>query len=221
MNDRPWRQPYGCETEPGLAGAFIEGSCLLPYKSHMRARVFLAFLLGSLSLLAANIAVPAAAQPRESRDGIQPLDRLLPGIRRDHPGNFYDAEGPTYGPSGNPHYHLKWMTPEGRVIWYDADARSGRVLRSSPGRDSFDSGDRPSVDRYPPYTAEPYDRGYGRARERERNANPPPGFGSGARYGSPYGGWRGGRGDGGGGRGGGDHGGGGRGGGGHGGRGRH
>jgi hypothetical protein len=170
----------------------------------MRARVFLASLLGFLSLLAATVAVPAAAQPREvpneARDGIQPLDRLLPGIRRDHPGNFYDAEGPTYGPSGNPHYHLKWMTPEGRVIWYDADARSGRVLRSSPGRDSFDSGaraydragPRPYVGRYPPYTAEPYDRGYGRERQRERDANPPPGFGPGARYGSPYGGWRGG-----------------------------
>jgi hypothetical protein len=188
----------------------------------MRARVFLTSLLGFLSLLAATIAVPATAQPREgrpyeSRDGIQPLDRLLPGIRRDHPGNFYDAEGPTYGPSGNPHYHLKWMTPEGRVIWYDADARSGRVLRSSPGRDSFDSGDRPPMERarpfagrYPPYTADPYDRGYGRERARERDANPPPGFGPGARYGSPYGGWRGGRGDGGG-----------RGGGGRGGHGRH
>jgi hypothetical protein len=166
----------------------------------MRARAFSALLLGFLSLLAATVTVPAAAQPREgrpyeSRDGIQPLDRLLPGIRRDHPGTFYDAEGPTYGPSGNPHYHLKWMTPEGRVIWYDADARSGRVLRSSPGRDSFDSGDRPDrarpfVGRYPPYTADPYDRGYGRAREQERYANPPPGFGHGPRHGNPYGGWR-------------------------------
>ncbi|HEY4078928.1 MAG TPA: hypothetical protein VGM26_18510 [Rhizomicrobium sp.] len=155
----------------------------------MRARFFLASLLGFLSLLAMTMAVPAAAQPR---DGIQPLDRLLPGIRRDHPGTFYDAEGPTYGP--NPHYHLKWMTPEGRVIWYDADARSGRVLRSSPGRDNFDSGDRaaprPFADRYPPYMAEPYDRGYGRMREQERYANPPPGFGHGPRYGNPYGGWR-------------------------------
>ena len=76
--------------------------------------------------------------PYGDRDGVQPLDRLLPGIRREHPGDFYDAEGPTYGPAGDPHYHLKWMTPDGRVIWYDTDARSGRVLRSSPGRDSFD-----------------------------------------------------------------------------------
>jgi hypothetical protein len=107
----------------------------------MRARVFSAILLGIFALLAA----PAMAQPYGPpppppgyRGGVQPLDRLLPGIRRDHPGNFYDAEGPTYGPEGDPHYHLKWMTPDGRVIWYDTDARSGRVLRSSPGRDSFD-----------------------------------------------------------------------------------
>ena len=129
-------------------------------------------------------------------DGVQPLDRLLPGIRRAHPGEFYDAEGPTYGPSGDAHYHLKWMTPEGRVIWLDADARNGRVLRSSPGRDSFDDNDRfrgprsngarPFVDRYPPYTADPYDSGYGRRRAQERNYGPPPG------YGRPYRNWGGG-----------------------------
>lgn len=75
----------------------------------------------------------ALSQPKDGpyRDGVQPLDRLLPSIRRAHPGEFYDAEGPTYGPSGDAHYHLKWMTPEGRVIWFDADARNGRVLRSS------------------------------------------------------------------------------------------
>ena len=182
-------------------------------------------LLGFLSLLAANIAAPAAAQPREGHDGVQPLDRLLPGIRRSHPGTFYDAEGPTYGPGGNPHYHLKWMTPDGRVIWYDADARSGRILRASPGRDNFDSGERSFGGRYPPYMAEPYDRGYGRMREQERYANPPTGFGAGPRYGNPYGGWRGGYGGGrsdGGGRGdGGGHGDDGGRGGGHGGRGRH
>ena len=91
---------------------------------------------------------PLTARPR---DGVQPLDRLLPGIRRDHPGNFYDAEGPTYGPEGDPHYHLKWMTPDGRVIWYDTDARSGRVLRASPGRDSFDRTGRRRRDYARPY----------------------------------------------------------------------
>src|ERR1700761_9335100 len=98
----------------------------------MRARLFFALLLSLLPLCA-----PAMAQPGPG--GVQPLDRLLPGIRRAHPGNFYDAEGPTYGPQGDPHYHLKWMTPDGRVVWYDTDARNGRVLRTSPGRDSFDT----------------------------------------------------------------------------------
>ena len=110
----------------------------------MRACIFSAVLAG-LCALAFGGAAPAVAQPYGPADrgaygdGVQPLDRLLPGIRRAHPGDFYDAEGPTYGPSGDPHYHLKWMTPDGRVIWYDTDARSGRVLRASPGRDSFDS----------------------------------------------------------------------------------
>jgi hypothetical protein len=105
----------------------------------MRACIFSVIFAGLCALFGA-LAAPAMAQPYgpPDRDGVQPLDRLLPGIRRAHPGDFYDAEGPTYGPSGDPHYHLKWMTPDGRVIWYDTDARSGRVLRSSPGRDSFD-----------------------------------------------------------------------------------
>lgn len=161
----------------------------------MRARLFSAIFLGFLVTLAALAPAPAAAQPGRHRDGIQPLDRLLPGIRRGHPGNFYDAEGPTYGPSGDPHYHLKWMTPDGRVIWYDADARSGRVLRSSPGRDGFDGPGprRPYMDRYPPYTGEPYDRGYGRSRnfgteEYSRPRYDKPGY---ARPGYPGREWRG------------------------------
>src|SRR6185312_15731120 len=101
----------------------------------MRSGIFSALFLAFLTSAAAT---PALAQRNDDRDGIQPLDRLLPEIRRQHPGNFYDAEGPRYGPNGDPHYHLKWMTPDGRVIWFDTDARNGRVLRSSPGRDRFD-----------------------------------------------------------------------------------
>ena len=129
---------------------FIRGSCAKTYKKPMRARIFSAILLGLSALLAAAPIGTAQAQYYgpppgygSPRDGVQPLDRLLPGIRRAHPGDFYDAEGPTYGPQGDPHYHLKWMTPDGRVIWYDTDARNGRVLRSSPGRDNFDSHEAP------------------------------------------------------------------------------
>lgn len=98
-------------------------------RSGLFSALFLAILVGA--------AAPAQAQRTHGQGGVQPLDSLLPEIRRQHPGNFYDAEGPTFGPNGDPHYHLKWMTPNGRVIWLDTDARSGRVLRSSPGRDSF------------------------------------------------------------------------------------
>jgi hypothetical protein len=174
----------------------------------MFARIFFSLFLAVSGLMALAPHGVAEAQPRYDRrgempDGVQPLDRLLPGIRRSHPGEFYDAEGPTYGPTGDPHYHLKWMTPDGRIIWFDADARSGRVLRSSPGRDSFvDRGEyrerrgeyqgrrgeapRPFIDRYPPYTADPYDRGYGRERARERERYVP-NFVPGPRYGNPYG----------------------------------
>jgi hypothetical protein len=133
----------------------------------MRTWIFSMFFLGIAALGLAR----AEAQPYgpplyraerygERGDGVQPLDRLLPGIRRSHPGDFYDAEGPTYGPSGDPHYHLKWMTPDGRVIWYDTDARSGRVLRSAPGRDAFDS-NRFGEGGPPPGYDRPYRRGYG------------------------------------------------------------
>jgi len=148
----------------------------------MRARILFALFLAFLGLAAAGSIGGAAAQPygrHYDRGGIQPLDRLLPGIRRQHPGNFYDAEGPTYGPSGDPHYHLKWMTPDGRVIWYDADARSGRVLRSSPGRDGFD-GPRP-------YMHGPYRGRYGFGRE---GYGPPAGYARPYREFGPRGRWR-------------------------------
>src|SRR5579872_5443009 len=121
---------------------FIQESCVRTYKRPMRPYGFFRIFLGILALLTVGLltvgfAHPVQAQPAGApmRDGVQPLDRLLLGIRRQHPGEFYDAEGPTYGPSGDAHYHLKWMTPDGRIIWFDADARNGRVLRSSPGRD--------------------------------------------------------------------------------------
>src|SRR4051812_28372723 len=147
----------------------------------MRAWIFSAIFAGLCAFAAPAMAQPYGPPAYGDRDGVQPLDRLLPGIRRAHPGDFYDAEGPTYGPAGDPHYHLKWMTPDGRVIWYDADARNGRVLRSSPGRDSFDdhrfNGPPPPPgygrsfgERYPQSAPYAYDRGYG------RNFGPGPGY---------------------------------------------
>jgi hypothetical protein len=99
----------------------------------MRPSLFLMIL----ALLGAFWVGPATAQPPR-QPGVLPLDRILPGIRRAYPGQFYDADGPTPGPGGTVHYHLKWMTPDGRIEWLDADARTGRILGAAPGRDAFD-----------------------------------------------------------------------------------
>ncbi len=82
--------------------------------------IFSAFVLFSMG----------AASAREA--GNPSLDRILPGIRERHPGKFYDAQGPYRGSDGQLRYRLKWMTPEGRVVWFDADAHTGRVLGPGP-----------------------------------------------------------------------------------------
>lgn len=99
-----------------------------------------------VAALAIGLSGPALAQarrfdagPPDRASGVQPLDRILPEVRRSHPGEFYDADGPTMGPDGSAHYHLKWMRPDGRIEWLDTDARTGRVLGASPGRDAFDA----------------------------------------------------------------------------------
>jgi hypothetical protein len=86
-----------------------------------------------LLLMLAAGANPALAQRDHMRERIRngeirPLDRILPDVRRSYPGTFYDAEGPVPGPDGEYRYRLKWMTPEGRIIWLDTDARTGQVL---------------------------------------------------------------------------------------------
>lgn len=72
---------------------------------------------------------PAEAQDgRRARQGVQSgevqsLDRILSGIRREYPGNLSDVDGPDGG-----RYRIKWLTPDGRVLVFDTDARTGQVL---------------------------------------------------------------------------------------------
>ena len=96
----------------------------------MRRALFFAFL----ALLASS----GGAFAQRRGDGVLPLDRILPEVRRSHPGQFYDADGPRPGPDGRAQYRLKWMRPDGRVEWLDADARTGRVLGASPRGQVFD-----------------------------------------------------------------------------------
>jgi hypothetical protein len=90
-------------------------------KNVMRARV-----VSGLFLLFA-LASPAFAADRQA-EGRSSFDRILPEIRRHTPGTFYDAEGPFIGQDGQARYRIKWMTPEGRIIWFEVDAQRGRIL---------------------------------------------------------------------------------------------
>ena len=106
----------------------------------MRARV-----VSCLFLLIA-LASPALAADRQG-EGRSSFDRILPEIRRHTPGTFYDAEGPFLGQDGQARYRIKWMTPEGRIVWFDADAHTGRVLGRVPYPDNR-SGNRFRDNRY-------------------------------------------------------------------------
>jgi hypothetical protein len=143
------------------------------------------FRLVFLLFAAASIfgAAPAYAQGRMMpRSDVQTLDRILPGVASRYPGTFYDAEGPLPDASGALHYRLKWMTPEGRIIWLDTDARTGRVFSVQEGYQRR----YPSYGTPPPYAPPPV-------------AYPPgPGFRGGygypahGYYGGPHGGrWNG------------------------------
>jgi hypothetical protein len=92
---------------------------LLRLKNVMRAMA----VSGLLCLLALLLPAQAAGG-----SGPPSLDRLLPKIRRHTPGSLYDVEGPYKNADGKRCYRIKWMTPEGRIIWYEIDAGSGRIL---------------------------------------------------------------------------------------------
>src|ERR1700744_2385897 len=113
---------------------------------------FLAFVTTSLLGVA-----PACAQGRPMPPGdVQRLDRILPNVASHYPGTFYDAEGPYADGNGTLHYRLKWMTPEGRIIWLDTDARTGRVFsvkQGYPRRDPYVGAPPPPYTMPPP---EPY-----------------------------------------------------------------
>jgi hypothetical protein len=157
----------------------------------MRFRVlmFTAFL----SALAA-CAGTVAAQPYRARQGVQSgqvrsLDQILNGIRRQRPGSLADVQGPNPSPEGEPRYRLKWITPDGRVLWLDTDARTGRVL----GVEGEDRGPPPGAVApapapygQPPGPVPGYPPGYGRVPQgypvrpgvpQPQAYGPPPGYG--------------------------------------------
>jgi len=111
--------------------------------------IFTAVLLGSAPTLAQGRFV----HPNGPGEAV-PLDRILPHIRTAHPGTFSDVDGPFADPDGRLHYRIKWLTPQGRVIWLDTDARTGRVLGVNHGWAGFGPYPRGCMGR-PPGMPEP------------------------------------------------------------------
>jgi hypothetical protein len=60
-------------------------------------------------------------------DGLVPFAVVLNNIRRSFPGQLSDVQ------QQGPFYRVKWLTPDGRVLFIDADARSGQILGVSGG----------------------------------------------------------------------------------------
>ena len=122
------------DAQPFLNGGWPARSCRVQaFLGKRRPMRYFAPLVALLLLSAAAVSEPASAQPNRAREGVQSgevrsLDQILNGIRRERPGSLADVEGPFGGPNGEPHYRLKWLTPDGRVLMLDTDARTGRVL---------------------------------------------------------------------------------------------
>ena len=57
---------------------------------------------------------------------MRPLSSILSDIRRLEPGKVSDVER-TEGPDGEENYRIKWLTPDGRVLIYNADPQTGAV----------------------------------------------------------------------------------------------
>jgi hypothetical protein len=130
----------------------------------MRRLVF--FLLFALVVASGARALAGDRHARDRvRSGeIQPLDRILPQVRDSYPGTFYDADGPFPDGHGGYRYRIKWLTPEGRVIWLDTDARTGRVVGTDRSERNSRERDNESSDRGPrdPWGDQPGSRDNGR-----------------------------------------------------------
>ena len=55
------------------------------------------------------------------------LENVVPIVQRQVPGTMLDARGPLRSSEGELRYQIKWLTEDGRVIWFTVDVRTGRV----------------------------------------------------------------------------------------------
>ena len=84
-----------------------------------------------LAVVSVLFALSAPAQAQHAQDD-ETLDRMLPRIRAEYSGQLSDASL-RIDSNGHRHYRIKWVTPEGRILYFDFDASSGNY--SEVGRD--------------------------------------------------------------------------------------
>ena len=86
-----------------------------------------------IMFLVAGASLPAEAQPPFGRRGMEggqvSLDSILANIRARFPGQLSDVQ------ALGPRYRIKWLTPDGRILLIDADARTGAIMgvQGEPG----------------------------------------------------------------------------------------
>lgn len=76
--------------------------------------------LGAAVILLSFGSIASAAPAR-------PLETVLPLVARQVPGTMLDALPPGRTQQDGLHYQIKWLTSDGRVVWLNVDARTGRV----------------------------------------------------------------------------------------------
>jgi hypothetical protein len=83
------------------------------------------YLAAILMFLFLALADPAAAQrfpPPGGGGGQISLNEIVNAIRSRYPGQLSDVQ------DLGGRYRVKWLTPDGRVMWIEADARTGQIL---------------------------------------------------------------------------------------------
>ena len=72
------------------------------------------------------------ARDAVGRGEIQPLERVLAGVRSAYPGRVMDVDLRQRGDSWT--YYIKLLTPDDAMMSINVDARTGRILSVSGGR---------------------------------------------------------------------------------------
>lgn len=112
----------------------------------MRRRIFLLFLVACA--LGASIATPVAAGSRQDRGQapfklaesghdraksavrsgkVQPFPRVLGNIQSRYNGRLSDVRLEERG-GGAWTYHVKWLTPQGNILVFTVNARTGQII---------------------------------------------------------------------------------------------